>query len=48
MGAYELAFVGLAGSGVGTLLGLPMVWPFSFDRFRREMNAPELDAFDRR
>lgn len=33
MGAYELAFVGLAGSGVGTLLGLPMVWPRS-DRRR--------------
>jgi AraC-like DNA-binding protein len=27
MGAYELAFVGLAGSGVGTALALPMAWP---------------------
>jgi AraC-like DNA-binding protein len=27
MGAHELAIVGLAGSGVGTVLGLPMVWP---------------------
>lgn len=26
MGAHELAFVGLAGSGVGTVLGVPMVW----------------------
>ncbi len=29
MGAYELAFIGLAGSGVGTALGVPMVWPRS-------------------
>ena len=29
MGAYELAFVALAGSGVGTALGLPMAWPRS-------------------
>ena len=29
MGAYELAFLGLAGSGVGTALGLPMAWPRS-------------------
>ena len=29
MGAYELAFVGLAGSGLGTALGLPMAWPRS-------------------
>lgn len=27
MGAHELAFVGLAGSGVGTALALPMAWP---------------------
>lgn len=27
MGTLELAVVGLAGSGVGTALGLPMVWP---------------------
>ena len=27
MGAHELAFVGLAGSGLGTVLGVPMVWP---------------------
>jgi AraC-like DNA-binding protein len=27
MSAYELAFVGLAGSGLGTALGVPMVWP---------------------
>jgi AraC-like DNA-binding protein len=27
MGAHELAVVGLAGSGLGTILGLPMVWP---------------------
>lgn len=27
MGTFELAVVGLAGSGVGTALGLPMVWP---------------------
>jgi AraC-like DNA-binding protein len=29
MGANELAFVGLAGSGLGTALGVPMVWPWS-------------------
>ena len=29
MGAYELAFIGLAGSGIGTALGLPMAWPRS-------------------
>lgn len=29
MGSYELAFVGLAGSGIGTALGLPMAWPRS-------------------
>ena len=29
MGAHELAFVALAGSGVGTALGLPMAWPRS-------------------
>jgi AraC-like DNA-binding protein len=27
MGTLELAVVGLAGSGVGTALGIPMVWP---------------------
>ncbi len=27
MGTVELAVVGLAGSGVGTALGMPMVWP---------------------
>src|SRR5262245_60511019 len=27
MGAHELAFIGLAGSGVGTALAVPMVWP---------------------
>jgi hypothetical protein len=27
MGAHELAFVGLAGSGLGTALSVPMVWP---------------------
>jgi AraC-like DNA-binding protein len=29
MGAHELAFVALAGSGMGTALGLPMAWPRS-------------------
>jgi AraC-like DNA-binding protein len=29
MGAHELAFVGLAGSGLGTALSLPMAWPRS-------------------
>ena len=29
MSAHELAFVALAGSGVGTALGLPMAWPRS-------------------
>lgn len=29
MGAQELAIVGLAGSGVGTALSVPMVWPRS-------------------
>ena len=29
MGTLELAAVGLAGSGVGTALGIPMVWPRS-------------------
>lgn len=33
MGAHELAFVGLAGSSVGTAIGLPMAWPRS-DRAR--------------
>jgi hypothetical protein len=27
MGTLELAVVGLAGSGIGTALGIPMVWP---------------------
>lgn len=27
MGAHELAFVGLAGSGLGTAVGMPLVWP---------------------
>lgn len=27
MGAHELAFVGLTGSGIGTLVGVPMLWP---------------------
>lgn len=29
MGTLELAVVGLAGSGIGTALGVPMVWPRS-------------------
>jgi AraC-like DNA-binding protein len=29
MGAHELAVVGLAGSGLGAVLGVPMVWPRS-------------------
>lgn len=29
MGAHELAFVGLAGSGLGTAVGVPLVWPRS-------------------
>ncbi|HWI17512.1 MAG TPA: helix-turn-helix domain-containing protein [Vicinamibacterales bacterium] len=29
MGAHELAFVGLAGSGLGTAVGMPLVWPRS-------------------
>ncbi len=28
--------------------GIPAVWPFNFDRFRAEMAAPKLEAFDRR
>lgn len=27
MGAHELALVGLAGSGLGTAVGMPLVWP---------------------
>jgi AraC-like DNA-binding protein len=27
MGAQELAFMGLAGSGIGTVIGIPMAWP---------------------
>jgi AraC-like DNA-binding protein len=29
MGAHELALLGLAGSGLGTVLGLPLAWPRS-------------------
>ena len=29
MGTTELAFVGLAGSGIGAVLSVPMVWPLS-------------------
>jgi cation diffusion facilitator CzcD-associated flavoprotein CzcO len=28
--------------------GIPMVWPWPFERFRAEMAAPKLDAFDLR
>jgi len=28
--------------------GVPATWPWSFDRFRAEMAAPKLEAFDRR
>ena len=28
--------------------GVPAVWPFSFDRFRAEMRAPDLSAYDLR
>ena len=28
--------------------GIPASWPFSFDRFRAEMAAPDLAAFDLR
>ena len=28
--------------------GVPATWPWSFDRFRQEMAAPQLDAFDMR
>ncbi len=27
--------------------GIPAVWPFTFDRFRAEMAAPDLDAYER-
>ena len=40
MGAHELAFVGLAGSGVGTALGVPMIWPPS----RRSLDVRLLGA----
>jgi len=40
MGPHELAFVGLAGSGLGTALGVPMVWP----RSRRSPDARLLGA----
>jgi cation diffusion facilitator CzcD-associated flavoprotein CzcO len=26
--------------------GIPAVWPWTFDRFRTEMRAPDLDAYD--
>jgi hypothetical protein len=28
--------------------GIPAVWPFVFDRFRAEMRAPKLDAYELR
>ena len=28
--------------------GIPAVWPWSFDRFRREMAAPDLSAYEYR
>ena len=28
--------------------GLPTAWPFTFDRFRREMGAPRLEDYERR
>jgi hypothetical protein len=28
--------------------GIPATWPWSFDRFRQVMRAPELANFDRR
>ncbi|MGH9350386.1 MAG: helix-turn-helix domain-containing protein [Vicinamibacterales bacterium] len=40
MGAHELAFVGLAGSGFGTALGVPMLWPWS----RRALDVQLLGA----
>ena len=27
--------------------GVPMSWPWTFDRFRAEMAAPKLEAFER-
>ena len=27
--------------------GIPAVWPWTFDRFREEMAAPELDHYER-
>ena len=40
MGTHELAFVGLAGSSVGTVLSMPMVWP----RARRSLDVRLLGA----
>ena len=28
--------------------GIPASWPWSFDRFREEMSAPRLDAYEQR
>jgi hypothetical protein len=28
--------------------GVPAVWPWSFDRFRDEMAAPKMQAYERR
>jgi len=28
--------------------GVPMSWPWTFDRFREEMSAPKLEAFELR
>jgi AraC-like DNA-binding protein len=39
MGTFELAVVGLAGSGIGTALGLPMLWPESRTSGTRLMGA---------
>jgi AraC-like DNA-binding protein len=39
MGTFELAVVGLAGSGIGTALGLPMLWPDSRTAGTRLMGA---------
>lgn len=33
MSAHELAFIGLAGSGLGTVLSVPLAWPRSEQRF---------------
>ena len=42
MSAHELAFVGLAGSGLGTALGVPMVWPRSRSLDARLLGAAVL------